>query len=130
MKKFDVVIIGGGPSGTSTGAMLVKKGVSTLIIDKHIFPRKKLCAGGITPQSKVLYDEIFGAENYTFSDTTDVFNIYFMEKFVLKGDSFYNLKFVRREVFDNELLTRFKELGGQTIEGKKAIKFDLENNNM
>ena len=128
MKKFDVVIIGGGPSGTSTGAMLVKKGVSTLIIDKHIFPRKKLCAGGITPQSKVLYDEIFGAENYTFSDTKDVFNIYFMEKFVLKGDSFYNLKFVRREVFDNELLTRFKELGGQTIEGKKAIKFDLENN--
>ncbi len=128
MKQFDVVIIGGGPSGTSTGTMLVKKGISTLIIDRQTFPRKKLCAGGVTPQAKALYDEIFGAENYTFSDKTDTFNIYFMEKFILKGDSFYNLNFVRREVFDNQLLTCYKNLGGKTIEGKKAIKFDLENN--
>ncbi len=128
MQQFDVVIIGGGPSGTSTGATLVKNGISTLIIDKHTFPRKKLCAGGITPQSKALYDQIFGAENYTFSDKTDAFNIYFMEKFILKGDSLYNLNFVRREIFDNELLTRYKKLGGKTIEGKRAVKFDLENN--
>ena len=128
MKQYDVVIVGGGPSGTSTGAMLVKKGISTLIIDKHTFPRKKLCAGGITAQSKALYDQIFGAENYTFSDTTDKFDIFFMEKFVLKGDNFYTLNFVRRQVFDNQLLTRFKNLGGQTIEGKKVVKFDFENN--
>ncbi len=127
MKQFDVVIIGGGPSGTSTGAMLAKKGFSTLIIDKRAFPRKKLCAGGLTPQSIALYNEIFGAESYTLSDKTDVFNIYFMEEFILKGDSFYNLSFVKREVFDNELLTRFKSLGGETIEGKRAVKFDLEN---
>ncbi len=127
MKQFDVVIIGGGPSGTSTGAMLAKAGVSTLIIDKHVFPRKKLCAGGLTPQSKELYDRIFGEGSYTFSDTTDVFNIYFMEKFILKGDKLYTLNFVRRNVFDSELLERFKELGGQTIEGKKAVKFDLDN---
>ena len=127
MKQFDVVIIGGGPSGTSTGATLVKKGYSTLIVDKQTFPRKKLCAGGIAPQSKVLYDQIFGAENYTFSDSTDAFNIYFMEKFILKGDKFYNLNFVRREVFDNQLLTCYKNLGGAVIEGKRAVKFDLEN---
>jgi geranylgeranyl reductase family protein len=126
MKQFDVVIIGGGPSGTSTGAMLVKKGFSTLIIDKHTFPRKKLCAGGVTPQSKALYDQIFGEDAYTFSDQTDEFNIFFKEKFILKGDKLYTLNFVRRNVFDDQLLTRFKELGGQTIEGKKAVKFDLE----
>lgn len=127
MKQFDVVIIGGGPSGTSTGAMLVKKGYSTLIIDKHTFPRKKLCAGGVTSQSKALYDQIFGEGNYSFSDKTDKFNIFFKEKFIIKGDELYTLNFVRREKFDNELLTCFKNLGGQTIEGKKAIKFDLEN---
>ena len=127
MREFDVVIIGGGPSGSSTGMMLVKNGISTLIIDKHTFPRKKLCAGGVTPQSKALYDQIFGEGNYSFSDRTDEFNIFFMDKFILKGDRFYNLNFVRREVFDNELLTCFKNNGGQTIEGKKAIKFDLEN---
>ena len=127
MKQYDVVIIGGGPSGSSTGAMLVKKGFKTLIIDKHTFPRKKLCAGGVTKHSKALYDQIFGEGSYTFSDQTDKFNIYFMEKFILKGDDFYTLYFVRREKFDAQLLTRFKELGGETIEGKKAVKFDLEN---
>ena len=127
MKQFDVVIVGGGPSGTSTGTMLVKKGFSTLIIDRQTFPRKKLCAGGVTSQSKELYDQIFGEGTYTFSDKTDQFNIFFMEKFILKGDKFYTLNFVRREIFDNELLTRFKNLGGETIEGKRAVKFDLEN---
>lgn len=127
MERFDVVIIGGGPSGSSTGALLAKKGFSTLIIDKHSFPRKKLCAGGITPLSKSLYDQIFGEGSYTFSDTTDEFNIFFMEKFILKGDHFYTLNFVRREVFDNQLLTRYKEFGGKSIEGKKAVKFDLDN---
>lgn len=127
MKQFDVVIVGGGPSGTSTGAMLVKKGYSTLIIDRQTFPRKKLCAGGVTSQSKALYDQIFGEGSYTFSDKTDQFDIYFMDKFILKGDNFYTLNFVRREVFDNQLLTTFKKFGGQTIEGKKAVKFDLEN---
>lgn len=128
MKQFDVVIIGGGPSGTSTGAMLVKNGFSTLIIDKHVFPRKKLCAGGVTAQSKALYDQIFGEGSYSFSDKTDQFNLFFMDKFIMQGDKFYTLNFVRRQVFDNELLTRFKNLGGTTIEGKKAVKFDLENN--
>ncbi len=127
MQQFDVVIIGGGPSGTSTGTILVKQGISTLIIDKQVFPRKKLCAGGVTAQSKGLYDQIFGQESYSFSDNTDLFDIYFMEKFILKGDNFYNLNFVRREVFDDQLLTCFKKLGGKTIEGKKAVKFDLEN---
>ena len=39
MKHFDVAIIGSGPSGASTTFYLVKKGISTVIIEKEILPR-------------------------------------------------------------------------------------------
>lgn len=37
--KFDVVIIGAGPSGACAGALLSKQGVSVCIIEKEVFPR-------------------------------------------------------------------------------------------
>ena len=47
MKEFDVVIIGGGLSGSSTALNLSKKGYSVLVIEKEKFQDFKPCAGGI-----------------------------------------------------------------------------------
>ena len=49
MKEFDVVIIGGGLSGSSTALNLSKKGYSVLIIEKEKenFQDYKPCAGGM-----------------------------------------------------------------------------------
>ena len=47
MKGFDVVIIGGGLSGSSTALNLSKKGYSVLIIEKEKFQDYKPCAGGM-----------------------------------------------------------------------------------
>jgi len=47
LKGFDVVIIGGGLSGTSTALNLSKKGYSVLIIEKEKFQAYKPCAGGM-----------------------------------------------------------------------------------
>jgi len=38
-KQYDVVIIGAGPSGAAAGSLLVKKGLSVLILEKQYFPR-------------------------------------------------------------------------------------------
>src|SRR5450830_65189 len=46
-KNFDVIISGAGPSGSLLGYLLSKKNISTLILEKEIFPRYKVCAGGI-----------------------------------------------------------------------------------
>lgn len=50
MDAFDVIIVGGGPAGSSCAWRLQRAGLRTLIIDKHSFPRDKPCAGWITPQ--------------------------------------------------------------------------------
>ena len=47
MKGFDVVIIGGGLSGSATAMNLSKKGYSVLIIEKEKVQDSKPCAGGM-----------------------------------------------------------------------------------
>ncbi|MFH2091244.1 MAG: geranylgeranyl reductase family protein [Pseudomonadota bacterium] len=52
---FDVVIVGAGPAGTAAAFDLLEKGMKVLILDKYEFPRKKPCAGGITPKGYHLF---------------------------------------------------------------------------
>lgn len=47
---FDVAIIGAGPAGTAAAYDLLESGLKILLLDKCEFPRKKACAGGITPK--------------------------------------------------------------------------------
>jgi geranylgeranyl reductase family protein len=44
----DVLIVGAGPSGAFLGYLLARKGYAVRIIDKAIFPREKVCGGGIS----------------------------------------------------------------------------------
>lgn len=48
---YDIVIVGGGPAGSSAGLTLSKLSSSVCIIDKASFPRSKLCAGIITQKT-------------------------------------------------------------------------------
>jgi len=45
--KYDVIIVGGGPAGSTAAKILSEKGVKTLLIDKDRFPRDKPCGGGL-----------------------------------------------------------------------------------
>jgi geranylgeranyl reductase family protein len=53
--KFDVAVIGAGPAGTAAAYDLLAAGKRVLVVDKHQFPRKKACAGGITPKAYHLF---------------------------------------------------------------------------
>ena len=49
MDSCDVLIVGGGPAGSSCAWGLRQSGLDTLLIDRSTFPRNKLCGGWITP---------------------------------------------------------------------------------
>jgi flavin-dependent dehydrogenase len=49
MDSCDVLIVGGGPAGSSCAWGLRESGLDTLVIDRCKFPRNKLCGGWITP---------------------------------------------------------------------------------
>ena len=46
--NVDVLIVGGGPSGSAAATVLADSGRSALIVDKATFPRDKCCGDGLT----------------------------------------------------------------------------------
>jgi geranylgeranyl reductase family protein len=51
MDSCDVLIVGGGPAGSTLAWKLRDRGLDVLILDKCTFPRDKVCAGWITPDA-------------------------------------------------------------------------------
>jgi menaquinone-9 beta-reductase len=50
MRSCDVIIVGGGPAGSTAAWKLKAAGADVLLLDRERFPRLKLCAGWITPE--------------------------------------------------------------------------------
>jgi flavin-dependent dehydrogenase len=50
MDACDVLIVGGGPAGSSCAWGLRASGLDVAILDRQSFPRDKICGGWITPQ--------------------------------------------------------------------------------
>lgn len=49
MDACDVLIVGGGPAGSSCAWALRDSGLKIAILDRYAFPRDKICGGWITP---------------------------------------------------------------------------------
>ena len=54
MKRFDALVVGGGPAGSTTAWRLADAGATVLLIDKARFPRDKPCGGGVTARAERL----------------------------------------------------------------------------
>jgi geranylgeranyl reductase family protein len=47
--RCDVLVVGGGPGGSSCARELSRAGLDVVVLDRKRFPRDKVCAGWITP---------------------------------------------------------------------------------
>jgi flavin-dependent dehydrogenase len=61
MDRCDVLIVGGGPAGSSCARSMCQAGLDVIVMDKAEFPRDKTCAGWITPAVIDLIDLDVGA---------------------------------------------------------------------
>ncbi len=50
LERCDVLVVGGGPAGSSVAWGLRDSGLDVLVLDRASFPRDKTCAGWVTPQ--------------------------------------------------------------------------------
>ncbi len=60
MEKYDVLVVGAGPSGSAAARKCVDGGLKTLLIDKRKLPRRKNCSGIIANVSQNYVLENFG----------------------------------------------------------------------
>jgi geranylgeranyl reductase family protein len=50
VERCEVLVVGGGPAGSTCAWALRRLGVDVVLLDRSLFPRDKVCAGWITPQ--------------------------------------------------------------------------------
>src|SRR5260370_23365942 len=50
MNLYDVIVVGGGPAGSTVACLLAKRGINTLLLEEKRMPREKLCGAFITPE--------------------------------------------------------------------------------
>ncbi len=51
MQRFDALVVGAGPAGSTAAYRLATEGASVLLVDKARFPRDKPCGGGLTTRA-------------------------------------------------------------------------------
>src|SRR5256885_3308728 len=49
--RYDVLVVGGGPSGAAAAYWLAQQGRRVLVVEKKHFPREKTCGDGLTPRA-------------------------------------------------------------------------------
>ena len=115
MREFDAVIIGAGPAGSVCGYLLQKAGVSCLLIDHAIFPRDKICGGGLTPKCWKLLDELIPGIQYEYNSIRHI-------RLEIEGyspcpfETSIELRLVKRKEFDNLLLDTYKSACGEFLQ--------------
>ena len=130
---YQVVIIGGGPSGTGAGITLQKAGVRTCIVDKAQFPRQKLCGGLVTRKTKDLLnsiitdrteEEIWGEVSSGGHTQLSLYNRFEKAVSVEIGVPYDT---VYRKVYDDYLVRYYQEKGGVLMDGKLPVRLDTDN---
>jgi len=128
MRDYDIVIVGAGPAGSAAAIQIANQNPDlarrTLVIDKAVFPRQKLCGGGVTTHADALLKQLRA------NPGVDSFPIHAI-KFAYADLSFtfrqHNIfRVVRREEFDAALMRIARERGVEVREGEALIDLERE----
>ncbi|MGE4282771.1 MAG: NAD(P)/FAD-dependent oxidoreductase [Clostridia bacterium] len=109
-KIYDVIIVGAGPAGSIAAKVAAEEGLEVLLIDKHEFPRDKVCGGYL---SKKTLDLLKNPLDESVIEQ-GIFSIrLYDEQYRLHEQSFPQLVgvTVRRSEFDHYLLKQALERG-------------------
>lgn len=111
MEKTSVLIVGAGPAGSTCGLLLRKKNIDCMVIDRAVFPRDKICGGGLTPRSYHLLSRLLPEFRYDYNKVKHL-------KLLIEGQHVFDLqmseeiRIVKRRDFDAHLLEEYQKNGG------------------
>ncbi len=129
-KQVNVIILGGGPAGAACGIALQRQGVANCIIDKAVFPRPKTCGGMVTEKTYRLLRPIFDDDEARlaglFCRTETEVAAFDNTTLLAHCQPELPLRLADRFHFDNELVRRYRELGGTLFEGQREYTIDYD----
>jgi len=138
MKEFDIIIIGCGPAGIAAASALLKNNADFCMIEKEKFPRKKLCAGGLTNKSiKLLKEMDLKIDNIIKQKITNVeidsksrsrviptFNpVIMVDRSEFDNNNLTQIKVQNKNIYENEIISHIEENIIVTNRSKYRYKF-------
>ena len=126
-----VIVVGGGPAGSSTAFFLAREGVEVTILDRAHFPRDKTCSEYLSPQaSRILaeMDVLSAVENSGAAQLTGM-RVHAPNGATIHGEFAADHGFrgyrdrglaIRRTILDSILLDRARDAGAKVEEGVRV----------
>ncbi len=128
VKSVDVIVVGGGPAGSSAAYMLSKQGLSVLVLEKQKMPRYKTCGGGVN---------IRAARHIPFSIEPVVEKVIYKYRFTYRGEKPFEKAsnepltyMTQRMHLDQFLLEQARNQGAHVIEGTSVQKIHEKNDSV
>lgn len=127
-KSADVLIVGGGPAGSSAAYTLAKKGLKVLVLEKQNMPRYKTCGGGVN---------IRAARHIPFSIEPVVEKVIYKYRFTYRGEKPFEktssepLTYMTQRLrLDHFLLEQARHEGAQVLEKINVRKVDIKSDSV
>ena len=117
---YDVIIVGGGPSGASAGRRAGRLGIKTLLLEKENFPRYKPCGGGLSEHA-ISYLDFELPQDIIEWEVTGA-KVIFKDQSINVHKNHRVSTLVSRDEFDNFLLEKAKETGIEIHTGEKVLR--------
>lgn len=119
--KFDVVIVGGGPAGSSSALRAAELGLSVVVLERCEFPRDKHCGGGLTPRCMSL---LWPACSEVYRDLIFSVRLEFGGSTILWESDAPVMATIERSELDSALMSLAAEAGAVVVHGARAERVD------
>ena len=118
--KYDLIVVGSGPAGSTAAIMASRLGLKVLILDKAQHPRIKPCGGGLTPKSMNLLKWLrIDIDDLVLNECRDVYITNYAGTFMLRSSTPL-ISVTRREEFDKRLFDEASK--GAEYENKEVVR--------
>jgi len=111
-------VVGGGPAGSTCAAFCAESGLKTLLLEKAIFPREKVCGDCLNPGCRPILDRLGLTEGVLTLPHSKLAEVEFIglrgqsAKFALNANEHGEIA-VKRSQFDHLLLQHAGECGAE-----------------
>ncbi len=121
--KYDAVVVGGGPAGSTCARVLAQKGARVLLLERRRFPRPKLCGGCLSERISPYLPE--GWRRLVLNEIRGAI-LGCGEEFVERDAGRRVANIVDRGEFDLFLLEEARRAGAEVREGIEFTGFEGE----
>ena len=125
MKRYDAIVVGAGPAGSTAAYRLASAGADVLLLDRARFPRDKPCGGGVTGRAARLLP--FSIEPVVEHVVSAVDLRLRYGKSLARGNGDPLVYMTQRKRLDHFLVQKAVEAGADFREGVKVSALEMRN---